>query len=191
CGGSNYPLKGSKGTLFEGGVRSLAFTNGGLLPTKMQGKTAEGFIHIADWYTTFCKLAGVDSSDSGSGKFPIDGLDVWPMITGENYTTQHTDIVLSYDFGNTGAIIMGEYKLIVGKQPEDCDSLMWTPLDYPCHDGPKGENCDPYCLYNIVEDPSEHKELSKQAPDVLKKMIKQYNEYAKEPRDMQDQGVHA
>ena len=26
--------------------------------------------------------------------------------------------------------------------------------------------------------------------DMLKKMIKQYNEYAKEPRDMQDQGVH-
>ena len=85
---------------------------------------------------------------------------------------------------------MGNYKLIVGKQPEECDSLMWSPLDYPCHDGPKGENCDPYCLYNIVDDPSEHKELSQQEPDILKKMIKQYNEYAKEPRDMQDQGIH-
>ena len=41
-----------------------------------------------------------------------------------------------------------------------------------------------------MEDPSEHKELSQQEPDILKKMIKQYNEYAKEPRDMQDQGVH-
>ena len=102
----------------------------------------------------------------------------------------HADIVLSYDFGYTGAIIMGDYKLIVGKQPEGCDSLMWTPLDYPCHDGLKGENCDPYCLYNIVDDPSERKELSQQQPDILKKMVKQYSEYAKEPRDMQDQGVH-
>ena len=191
CGGSNYPLKGSKGTLFEGGVRALAFANGGLLPAKMQGKTSEGFIHIADWYTTFCKLAGVDVSDSGPGKFPVDGLDVWPIITGENTTTQHSNIVLSYDFGDAGAIIMGDYKLIVGKQSEGCDSLMWTPLDYPCHDGPKGENCDPYCLYNIVDDPSEHKELSQKEPEILKKMLKQYNEYAKEPRDMQDQGVHS
>ena len=92
CRGSNYPLKGCKSTLFEGGVRSLAFANGGLLPAKMQGKTSEGFIHIADWYTTFCKLAGVDPSDSGPGKFPVDGLDVWPIIT-ENATTQHSDIV--------------------------------------------------------------------------------------------------
>ena len=30
--GSNYPLKGRKMTFFEGGVRTLAFANGGLLP---------------------------------------------------------------------------------------------------------------------------------------------------------------
>ena len=74
CGGSNYPLRGSKLTFFEGGVRVLAFANGGLLPDNMRGKTSEGFIHIADWYTTFCKRAGVDPSDSGPGKFPVDGL---------------------------------------------------------------------------------------------------------------------
>ena len=190
CGGSNYPLKGSKGTLFEGGVRSLAFANGGLLPDKMRGQTSEGFIHVADWYTTFCKLAGVDSSDSGSGKFPVDGLDVWPIITGVNTTTQHSEIVLSYDYEDTGAIIVGDYKLIVGKQPEKCDSLMWTPLDYPCHDGPKGENCDPHCLYNIVQDPNEHNELSSKEPEMVKKLLDKYNEYSKEPRDMQDQGFH-
>ncbi len=48
CMGSNYRFKGCKGTYFEGGVRSLAFANGGLLPDKMRGKTTEGFIHIAD-----------------------------------------------------------------------------------------------------------------------------------------------
>ena len=192
CMGSNHPLKGSKGTLFEGGVRALAFANGGLLPEKMRGQTSEGFIHVADWYTTFCKLAGVDSSDSGQGKFPVDGLDVWPIISGMNTTSQHSDIVLSYDFEDTGAIIMGNYKLIVGKQPGAmvCDSLMWTPLDYPCSDGPKGENCNPHCLYNIVEDPGEHNELSLKEPDVLQKLLNQYKEYSKEQRDMQDQGFH-
>ena len=70
CAGSNYPLKGSKFTMFEGGVRSLAFANGGVLPDSMRGKTSEGFIHIADWYPTFCKMAGVDPSDSGPGQTP-------------------------------------------------------------------------------------------------------------------------
>ena len=192
CMGSNHPLKGSKGTLFEGGVRALAFANGGLLPEKMRGQTSEGFIHVADWYTTFCKLAGVDSSDSGDGKFPVDGLDVWPIISGMNSTSQHSEIVLSYDFEDTGAIIMGDYKLIVGKQPGAimCDSVMWTPLDYPCSDGPKGENCDPHCLYNIIEDPGEHNELSSKEPDLLQKLLNQYNTYSKEQREMQDQGFH-
>ena len=193
CMGSNYPLKGCKGTYFEGGVRALAFANGGLIPDKMRGTKSEGFIHIADWYTTFCKLAGVDPSDSGPGKFPVDGLDVWPVITGENTTTPHEEIVLGYNFTDAeiGAIIVGDYKLIVNEQSGGCDSLMWSPLDYPCHDGPVGEKCDPYCLYNIVEDPNEHNELSQKEPEILKKLLSRYNEYGKEPRDMQDQGYHS
>ena len=47
---------------------------------------------------------------------------------------------------------------------------MWSPLDYPCNDGPKGPDCDPYCLYNIVKDPEERTELSKTEPDMLKKL---------------------
>ena len=137
CASSNYPLKGSKKTFFEGGVRSLAFANGGALPDSMRGKTSEGFIHIADWYPTFCKMAGVDPSDSGPGKLPVDGLDVWRIISGENATTQHEEIVLGYNFSYhphipTGAIIVGEYKLIVGQQKNNpvCDSLMYSPIDH-------------------------------------------------------------
>ena len=124
CGGSNYPLKGCKTTFFEGGVHSQAFANGGLLPDKMKGTSTGGFIHVADWYTTFCKLAGVDSSDSGAGKFPVDGLDVWPIITGESTTTPHDEIVLGYDFEDIGAIIVGKYKLIVSPQHRQCDTLI-------------------------------------------------------------------
>ena len=72
---------------------------------------------------TFCKMAGVDSLDSGPGKFPVDGLDVWPIISGENSSTLHKEIVLGYNLSlaarrnSTGAIIVGEHKLIVvGKE---------------------------------------------------------------------------
>ena len=190
CSGSNYPLKGSKMTFFEGGVRSLAFANGGLLPESRRGKSTQGFIHIADWYTTFCKLAGVDPDDSGPGKFPVDSMDVWPIITGESEKTPHDEIVLGYNFSNAGALIFGNYKLIVGAQGKGCDNLMWSPLDYPCSDGPKGENCDPYCLYDIVNDPREEHELSKEKPDILKELLDRYNKYSKEPQEMQDQGYH-
>ena len=191
CAGSNYPLKGCKATFFEGGVRSLAFANGGVLPDSMRGKTSEGFIHLADWYPTFCKMAGVDPSDSGTGKLPVDGLDVWRIISGENATTQHEEIVLGYNYSSAGAIIVGEYKLIVGKQKHGCDSLMFCPLDYPCTKGTEGNDCDPYCLYNIVEDPGERQDLAHTKPDILKMMVDRYNNHAKEPQDMLDQGYHS
>ena len=51
------------------------------------------------------------------------------------------------------------------------------------NDGPKGPNCDPYCLYNIVKDPEERTELSKTEPAMLKKLLDRYNSYvySKEP----------
>ena len=197
CAGSNYPLRGAKHTLFEGGVRSLAFASGGALPDSMRGKTSEGFIHIADWYPTFCKMAGVDPSDSGKGKFPVDGLDVWRIISGENSTTLHEEIVLGYNFSlhpnATGAIIVGEYKLIVGQQrgKPGCDAQMFMPLDYPCTNGTVGNDCDPYCLYNIIDDPGERRDLSKTKPDILKMMLDRYNSHAKENQEMMDQGYHS
>ena len=197
CSGSNHPLKGAKGTFYEGGVRALAFANGGLIPDKMRGKSTQGFIHIADWYTTFCKLAGVDPSDSGEGKFPVDGMDVWPLITGESTDTHDKEIVLGFNFTysnqhkNQGAIIVGAHKLIVGPQKGGCDSVMWSPLDYPCSNGPEGPDCDPYCVYDVLKDPEEKHNLAKEDSNLLKTLLEHYNKYSKEPRHMQDQGYHS
>ena len=191
CVGSNYPLKGSKATFFEGGVRASAFANGGLLPEKVQGKTTGGFIHVSDWYTTFCNLAGVDPTDSGPGKFPVDGLDVWPIITGESTATPHEEIVLGYNYADKGAIIAGDYKLIVGPQGTICNRAMRSPMNYPCEIGPIDKDCNPYCLYNIIQDPGETNELSKTEPEKLQELLQRYNEYSKEPRHMQDQGFHS
>ena len=115
------------------------------------------------------RKAEVDLSDSGPGRFPLDGLDVWPIITGENTTTPHKEITPGFNFtkGEIGVIIVGGYKLIVNKKATHCDALMWSPLHYPCQDGPKRENCDPCCLYNTVEDPSERNELSNKEPVLL------------------------
>ena len=193
CGGSNYPLKGSKGTFFEGGVRSLAFVNGGLLPDAMRGKDIDGFIHTADWYPTFCKLAGVEADDSGPGRYPVDGLDVWPILSGQTNATAHQSIILGFNFSeaNSGAVIMGDYKLVVGVQGTDCDNIMYSPLDYPCTQGPKAANCDPYCLYDIVSDPHEKTDLSKSQPDTLKKLLDEYNKFSSEPQSTRDQGFHS
>ena len=116
---------------------------------------------------------------------------MWPIITGENSSTPHDEIVLGYNYTGKGAIIVGDYKLIVGPQKGGCSSLMWSPVDFPCSDGPKGMDCDPYCLYNIVDDPEERHELSADEPGILKELMERYNQFSKEPRSMQDQGYHS
>ena len=49
-GSNNYPLKGSKVSDFEGGVRAVAWLAGGYLPKKVAGTVHTGYISIADWY---------------------------------------------------------------------------------------------------------------------------------------------
>ena len=44
----------------------------------------------------------MDPSDSGEGKFPVDSLDVWPIVTGESTKTLHDVIVLRYNYDEKG-----------------------------------------------------------------------------------------
>ena len=96
-GSNNYPLRGGKGTDFQGGVRTAAFVAGGLLPASVRGTVLHDPIHIADWYTTFRVLAGVMAPAGGvedhplAAVPPVDGLDMWPLLTGQNTTGVHVD----------------------------------------------------------------------------------------------------
>ena len=58
-GGKNAPLRGSKGTLFEGGVRVDAFISSPLLPTASKGTTYDGLMHVSDWFPTMLDFAGM------------------------------------------------------------------------------------------------------------------------------------
>ena len=72
-----------------------------------------------------------------------------------------------------------------------CDSLMYSPLDYPCTNGTVSDDCNPHCLYNIIEDPGERQDLSTIKPNILQMMLDRYNSHAKEPQDRLDQGYHS
>jgi arylsulfatase A-like enzyme len=58
---NNYPLKGSKGTAFEGGIRVASFVSGGFFARSAAPGTIgtvrdKEMVHIADWYQ--CRATG-------------------------------------------------------------------------------------------------------------------------------------
>ena len=176
-GGNNYPLKGGKHTDWQGGVRVNAFVSGGYLPEQMRGQKTEEYIHIADWYATFCALAGVDPKDERAAKanlLPIDSLNMWPLISGQNSTSPRTDIPLSMT-----ALISGDYKILI----DTINDAGWTGQVYPNETHPDGgitavKHCGQSgCLYNIKTDPEERHNLAQMMPNKLNEMRTNLEKY--------------
>ncbi|TGS09380.1 sulfatase [Mesorhizobium sp. M2E.F.Ca.ET.209.01.1.1] len=99
----NGPYRDGKGTLYEGGTRSVAFMN---WPGKIKPGVFNGLMHVVDMLPT---LAGLAGAKPGKDK-PLDGMDMWPAIS-EGKPSPRTEIVYNVD-PMTGAVREGEWKLV-------------------------------------------------------------------------------
>ena len=176
-GANNYPLKGGKGSDWQGGIRVNAFVSGGYLPQIMHGKKTDGYIHLADWYGTFCGLADVNPTDrkaAAANLPPVDSMDMWPLISGKNSTSPRMDIPIS-----NLTLISNNYKILLGT----VSKAGWTGPLYPNSTTQNGgiltfEHCgDTGCLYNIKDDPEERNNLADKTPNVLKDMRSKLAKY--------------
>ncbi|QDT70106.1 Arylsulfatase precursor [Planctomycetes bacterium MalM25] len=105
---SNKPLRGSKGTPFEGGVRvPFAARWTGTFPA---GVDYDQPVISLDVFATMVALTGVTPNK------PLDGVDLTPYVTGEAQGAPHDQLFWQWGGQTTLATRRGADKLIVGKK---------------------------------------------------------------------------
>ncbi len=107
----NGTLRGKKGQVYEGGIRTPAFISwsGHLKP-----RDENSPIHVADWFPTFAALAGYESKID----LKWDGANRWPILTGEAKPETRTLYWLGPG-GNSMALRRGDLVLIRNKGKAD------------------------------------------------------------------------
>ena len=191
---SNFPLRGGKNTLWEGGVRVTGMVKG---PGVAAGRTLGAYVHATDWLPSLVSMAtgGADLREfapPGEPPFlPGDGLDVWATITGAAPAPQRDWVLLEAHTSpgavHGNALIWGGLKLLQygGVAPADEDGWWPPPGEDPgstqytvrCA-GPRvgaanASQCraPAWCLFDVVADPCEYQDLAAARPSDVARLV--------------------
>jgi arylsulfatase A-like enzyme len=149
----NTPLRGSKRTTLEGGIRVPFLVRWpGHVPS---GRVYKNPVISLDILPTVLAAADVKTPPDAR----LDGKDLLPYLNGKNGERPHD--TLYWRFGEQMAIRQGDWKLV------RYDSVM---------DGLKGAATGPK-LYNLASDIGESKDLFKSEPDKAKSLQTAWDEW--------------
>ena len=140
-GGSNAPLRGTKGTTWEGGQRLPCIMRwpGGIPAGQESGE----IVSSMDFLPTFAALAGT----SAPADRIIDGKDITGLMRGDEGAQSPHDAFFYYLSNGLEAVRVGQWKLHVAKRGE------------------------PVCeLYDLISDVSESTNVAADHPDVVRNL---------------------
>ena len=152
--GSAGPLRGAKGTTWEGGIRVPGIARWpGHVPA---GRTSDAIISTLDVLPTFAALAGAGE------KIPqdrvIDGVDQRELLTGESDTGKR-DGFLYFNENELQAVRSGDWKL---RLPGLKSIRDWPEVD---HGTQKVE------LYNLASDIGVKKNAADGNPEIVERLL--------------------
>ncbi|MDP6119076.1 MAG: sulfatase-like hydrolase/transferase [Planctomycetota bacterium] len=116
--GNNLPLRGRKGSVYEGGIRVPACISwpGVLKP----GKVTEP-IHIVDWMPTLLSLLSYKVEED----LGWDGMNVWPLLTGKQAELEDREFY--FKRGSSTALRYGDWKLVQSGRRQELFNLANDP----------------------------------------------------------------
>ncbi|XP_023245172.1 arylsulfatase I isoform X2 [Copidosoma floridanum] len=104
---SNWPLRGVKDTLFEGGVRGAGL----IWSTRLSrpGRVSNRMFHIVDWLPTLLRASSATSQAKD-----IDGLDSWEALARDQESLRRVTLHNIDDLRGAAAVAVDDWKLIKG-----------------------------------------------------------------------------
>ena len=155
-GGRAHPLKGGKGSVFEGGVRVPCVIR---WPDRIQsGQTCTAVASTLDIFPFIAELFDREPEQV------LDGVSLAPLVFGERDHLHESYIYYGFD-GKAAAIRMGDWKLIYNV-PVNASFNAEMGWNYT------SETMKPE-LYNLRNDPGEKVNIADQFPTRVVKMKKQ------------------
>jgi arylsulfatase A-like enzyme len=146
--GSNAPLRGTKGTCWEGGQRVPMIARWpGKIPS---GTTCAAMASAMDFLPTFIGLAGSDLQPDTEKQ--IDGKDILPLMTGQSEKSPY-DAFFYYSVGNLHAVRSGNWKL------------------HLCRKEGREHKRIPLELYDLERDINEQENLADRQPEVVETLL--------------------
>jgi arylsulfatase A-like enzyme len=157
-GSSNKPLRGSKRTTLEGGIRVPFLVS---WPAQLKPGTYDGPVIQLDLNKTALSAAGI----SAERDWQLDGVDLLPYLSGDNAAMPHD--ALYWRFGQQMAIRDGDFKLV--RYDTNADTLT----------GAGGQPVSSAQLYNLKDDVGEKKDLAATMPLKLKELQAKWDNWNK------------
>ena len=158
--GSSGIYREGKGTTWEGGVRVpsiIKFPNG-LKPNEIDEP-----IMAIDWMPTF---ANITRSKLSQNK--IDGIDIWPLLSGEVDQSPHEKLYFYYRVNELHSIRMNNWKIQFSRTYRSLNGKAGgkdgIPVKYEMNLIDKNE------LYNLKDDPQERIDVYGKFPEIAEKM---------------------
>ena len=138
-GGFNYPFKGVKQTVYEGGVHCPALIKAPErfhLGEKQKNQSYFGKMHAVDWSATLIGLVDKEFSERNDNSSSIhlnvlenlDGIDLSDAFR-DGVSKRNSIVIHVENYLNITAFIYGKHKLILGELSRDSDVFL-EPNDH-------------------------------------------------------------
>lgn len=156
-GHDNTPLRGFKGSTWEGGIRiPFAIQWPAVLP---KGKVLDAPVITLDIFPTALAAAGIQKSPGQ----PLDGVNLLPLMLGETKEPPHP--TLFWKNGNKWAVRDGDLKAVFGNSEGP---------------GKKGKPAAEIALFDLAHDRKEEKNVASSRAEDVARLEKLYMDWKKD-----------